>query len=42
MHGILPRMIEPFVRAGELEPVRPESRSIPVELHDELCIPPGM
>jgi [FeFe] hydrogenase H-cluster maturation GTPase HydF len=42
MHGILPRMIEPFVRAGELEPVCPESRSIPVELHDELCIPPGM
>ncbi|BCW99722.1 MAG: GTP-binding protein [Armatimonadota bacterium] len=42
MHGILSRMIEPFVRAGELAPLRAESRSIPVELHDELCLPPGM
>lgn len=43
MHGVLGRMIQLFVDAGEVLPLDlDESRAIPLDLHDELSIPPCM
>lgn len=42
LHGVLPRMLQPFVQQGELEPVQNPTRTIPVELHDEYSLPPCM
>lgn len=43
LHGVLGRLVQPFVEAGELvAPEVDQSRSIPLVLHDEYSIPPSM
>lgn len=43
LHGVLGRLLSPFVDAGEIAaPEVDQSRAIPLALHDEYSNPPGM